>query len=81
MSARQSRTVYQRTSGCSSSGIAASTGRGFGPVTEANVIVFQLANGLNPTGVVDRATWNALFAPGAKYFDAQAAQELSKRRR
>ena len=53
----------------------------FGPVTEANVIVFQLANGLNPTGVVDRATWNALFAPGAKYFDAQAAQELSKRRR
>ena len=53
----------------------------FGPVTEANVIVFQLANGLKPTGVVDRATWNTLFSPGAKYFDAQAAQELSKRRR
>ncbi|MHA0037273.1 peptidoglycan-binding domain-containing protein [Deinococcus sp. PESE-13] len=53
----------------------------FGPVTEANVIVFQLANRLKPTGVVDRATWNTLFSPGAKYFDAQAAQELSKRRR
>ena len=53
----------------------------FGPVTEANVIVFQLANGLKPTGVVDRTTWTTLFSAGAKYFDAQAAQELSKRRR
>ena len=53
----------------------------FGPVTEAHVIVFQMANGLKPTGVVDLTTWNALFSANAKYFDAQAAQELAKRRR
>lgn len=53
----------------------------FGPVTEAHVIVFQMANGLKPTGVVDLTTWNALFSANARYFDAQAAQELAKRRR
>lgn len=53
----------------------------FGPVTEAHVIVFQIANGLKPTGVVDLTTWNALFSANARYFNAQAAQELAKRRR
>lgn len=34
----------------------------FGPVTEAAVIAFQRANGLNTTGIVGPITWNALFS-------------------
>lgn len=51
----------------------------YGPVTAANVMLFQSANGLNPTGVVTTSTWNTLFSKGAKYFDANQAQELAKR--
>lgn len=49
----------------------------YGPVTTANVMVFQSANGLAATGVVNTTTWNTLFSRGAKYFDAQAAQRLA----
>ena len=34
---------------------------GFGPKTEAAVSSFQSAHGLDPTGVVDPATWRALL--------------------
>lgn len=51
----------------------------YGPVTAANVMLFQSANGLNPTGVVNTTTWNTLFSKGAKYFDASRARELAKR--
>lgn len=49
----------------------------YGPVTTANVMVFQSANGLAATGVVNTTTWNTLFSKGAKYFDAQEAQRLA----
>ena len=48
-------------------------GRGdgwYGPITAQTVLVFQSANGLPPTGVVDRETWQRLFSPGAAAFDA-----------
>lgn len=50
----------------------------YGPVTTANVMVFQSANGLPATGVVTTTTWNTLFSKGAKYFDAQEAQRLAR---
>ncbi|GGR05412.1 peptidoglycan-binding domain-containing protein [Deinococcus ruber] len=48
----------------------------YGPVTEANVKVFQSANGLRSSGVVDQLTWNRLFSSSARFFDAHAAQQL-----
>lgn len=53
----------------------------YGPVTEANVMVFQTANGLRPTGIVDQKTWTALFSSGAKYFDAKLAEAMVKGRK
>lgn len=35
----------------------------FGPQTKRNVEQFQAANGLNVTGTVEQATWDALWAP------------------
>ena len=52
----------------------------YGPVTEANVLVFQAANGLPVTGVVDTVTWNTLFSQGARYFDAKVAEQRAKER-
>lgn len=52
----------------------------YGPVTEANIIVFQAANGLPVTGVVDTVTWNTLFSQGARYFDAKVAEQRAKQR-
>ncbi|SEJ12279.1 Putative peptidoglycan binding domain-containing protein [Deinococcus reticulitermitis] len=52
----------------------------YGPVTEANVLVFQAANGLPVTGVVDTVTWNTLFSQGARYFDARVAEQRAKER-
>ncbi|ADV67748.1 peptidoglycan-binding domain-containing protein [Deinococcus maricopensis] len=52
----------------------------YGPMTEANIIAFQSANGLPANGVVDAATWRALFAGSAKYFDAKVAEAIAKRR-
>lgn len=51
----------------------------YGPTTRATVRAFQEANGLPVTGVVDRATWDALFSEEARGFahgdvDAQRAQ-------
>ena len=48
-------------------------GRGdgwYGPVTAQTVRVFQKANGLPVTGVVDRMTWERLFSAQAQGFDA-----------
>ncbi|GGM09739.1 peptidoglycan-binding domain-containing protein [Deinococcus aerophilus] len=42
----------------------------YGPVTATTVRVFQRANGLNPTGEVDRPTWDRLFSGEATPFDA-----------
>src|SRR5699024_6742381 len=36
----------------------------FGPRTQAGVMQFQRTHGLNPTGVVDGATWNTLQNDG-----------------
>ncbi|GGO20919.1 peptidoglycan-binding domain-containing protein [Deinococcus humi] len=50
-------------------------GRGdswYGPVTAQTVRVFQKANGLPVTGVVDRVTWERLFSAQAQRFDAPA---------
>lgn len=44
----------------------------YGPVTATTVRVFQRANGLNPTGEVDRLTWDRLFSGEAAPFDAPA---------
>lgn len=46
-------------------------GRGdgwYGPVTAETVRSFQKANGLAPSGRVDRLTWDTLFSPGARTF-------------
>lgn len=53
----------------------------YGPVTEANVMVFQTANGLRPSGVVDQATWERLFSSSARSFDAKLAQQISQRKK
>ncbi len=42
----------------------------YGPITAQTVRVFQAANGLPATGVVDRDTWNRLFSEAAQGFDA-----------
>lgn len=42
----------------------------YGPITSQTVRVFQSANGLPATGVVDRDTWQRLFSAGAAAFDA-----------
>lgn len=44
----------------------------YGPVTAQTVRVFQRANGLPVTGVVDRVTWERLFSVRAQRFDAPA---------
>jgi|GEM_PF-4842120 len=41
----------------------------YGPVTRATVAAFQRANDLPDTGVVNRATWDALFSTAARPFD------------
>lgn len=42
----------------------------YGPVTTQTVRVFQRANGLPVTGMVDRVTWDRLFSAAAQPFDA-----------
>ena len=42
----------------------------YGPNTAKTVRDFQSANQLKVTGVIDRATWNALFSPDARKFRA-----------
>jgi len=42
----------------------------YGPNTAKTVRDFQGANQLKVTGVIDRATWNALFSPDARKFRA-----------
>ena len=39
----------------------------FGPETERAVLRFQLQSGITATGVVDMATWKALFAPTPRH--------------
>lgn len=53
----------------------------YGPVTEATVLVFQRANGLPATGVVDPTTWNTLFSSKARYFDANLARAIAQGRK
>ncbi len=42
----------------------------YGPNTAKTVRDFQIANSLNATGVLDRATWDKLFSPDARKFKA-----------
>ena len=51
----------------------------FGPVTEANVIAFQSANALKPTGMVDKATWDRLFSSSARYFSPDLVRAIAAR--
>ena len=51
----------------------------FGPITEANVLAFQSANALKPTGVVDRTTWDRLFASSAGYFSPDLVKAIAAR--
>jgi len=39
----------------------------FGDITENAIMDFQSRNGLEPTGVVDKITWNALARAYNKY--------------
>lgn len=54
----------------------------YGPITQANVIAFQAANGLPVNGVVDQRTWQLLFSNQARGYDnslQQLAKQLGKR--
>ena len=49
----------------------------YGPVTAANVTLFQAANGLRGSGVLDQATWTRLFSNGARSFDASLVPQIA----